>query len=69
VDAVCTLKSTRAVDIAAGQLLCREAGLAIELFDSEEPFGAAPLDLEGRSRLAAAGTDDVCGQIARALRT
>jgi myo-inositol-1(or 4)-monophosphatase len=68
VDAVCTLKPTRAVDIAAGQLLCREAGLAIELFDSEEPFGAAPLDLEGRSRLAAAGTDDVCEQISRALR-
>jgi len=67
VDGVCTLKPTRSVDIAAGQLLCMEVGLAVELFDSEEPFGAAPLDLEGRSRLAAAGTTDVCRQIARAL--
>jgi len=67
VDGVCTLKTTRSVDIAAGQLLCRELGLAIELFDSAEPFGGAPLDLEGRSRLAAAGTDHVCRQIARAL--
>ena len=67
VDGVCTLKPTRSVDIAAGQLLCREVGCAVELFDSVEPFGAAPLDLEGRSRLAAAGTDDVCRQLARAL--
>jgi myo-inositol-1(or 4)-monophosphatase len=67
VDGVCTLKPTRAVDIAAGQLLCRELGLALELFDVDEPFGAAPLDLEGRSRLAAAGTTDVCRQIAHAL--
>jgi len=28
VDGVCTLKPTRSVDIAAGQLLCREVGLA-----------------------------------------
>jgi myo-inositol-1(or 4)-monophosphatase len=67
VDAVCTLKPTRSVDIAAGQLLCRELGMTLELFDTEEPFGAAPLDLEGRSRLAAAGTHDVCRQIAHAL--
>ena len=67
VDGVCTLKPTRSVDIAAGQLLCRERGLALELFDAAEPFGAAPLDLEGRSRLAAAGTDAVCRQLARAL--
>jgi myo-inositol-1(or 4)-monophosphatase len=67
VDGVCTLKPTRSVDIAAGQLLCRELGLALELFDVDEPFGAAPLDLGQRSRLAAAGTSDVCTQIARAL--
>ena len=67
VDGVCTLKPTRSVDIAAGQLLCRELGLALELFDVADPFSAAPLDLEGRSRLAAAGTDAVCRQLARAL--
>lgn len=67
VDAVCSLKGARSVDIAAGQLLVRELGLAIDLFDSAEPFGAAPLDLEGRSRVAAAGTDELCRQLAGAL--
>ncbi len=67
VDGVCTLKPTRSFDIAAGQLLCREVGLALELFDSSEPFGAAPLDLGQHSRLAAAGTQDVCRQLADAL--
>ncbi len=67
VDGVCSLKGARSVDIAAAQLLCRELGLAIELFDVETPFGAAPLDLEGRSRVAAAGAPDSCRAIADAL--
>jgi myo-inositol-1(or 4)-monophosphatase len=67
VDAVCSLKPARSVDIAAAQLLCRELGLAVELFDVEEPFGAAPLDLEQRSRVVAAGTTELCTTIARAL--
>jgi len=67
VDAVCSLKGARSVDIAAGQLLVREVGLAIDLFDSPDPFGAAPLDLEGRSRVAAAGTPELCRQLAAAL--
>jgi len=67
VDAVCSLKPARSVDIAAGQLLCRELGLAVDLFDVEEPFGAAPLDLEQRSRVVAAGTTAVAARIARAL--
>jgi myo-inositol-1(or 4)-monophosphatase len=67
VDAVCSLKPARSVDIAAAQLLCREVGLAVELFDVEKPFGAAPLDLEGRSRIVAAGTTATCTRIARAL--
>jgi myo-inositol-1(or 4)-monophosphatase len=67
VDAVCSLKPARSVDIAAAQLLCREVGLAIDLFDIPEPFGAAPLDLEQRSRVVAAGTAEVCTRIARAL--
>ncbi len=68
VDAVCSLKPARSVDIAAAQLLCRELGLAVDLFDVVEPFGAAPLDLEQRSRVAAAGSDAVCERIAAALR-
>lgn len=67
VDAVCSLKGARSVDIAAAQLLVREVGLAIDLFDVAEPFTAAPLDLEGRSRIAAAGTPELCRRLADAL--
>ncbi|MGE5273002.1 MAG: inositol monophosphatase family protein [Verrucomicrobiota bacterium] len=66
VDAVCSLKPARSVDIAAAQLLVRERGYAIELPD-DPPFGAAPLDLEGRSRVVAAGTIDLCAKVAAAL--
>jgi myo-inositol-1(or 4)-monophosphatase len=67
VDAVCSLKPARSVDIAAAQLLCRERGYAVDLFDVEQPFGTAPLDLGQRSRVVAAGTDEVAGRIAAAL--
>jgi myo-inositol-1(or 4)-monophosphatase len=68
VDAVCSLKAARSVDIAAAQLFVREAGLSIALFDDERPFEEAELDLEGRSRVAAAGTPELCGRVADALR-
>ena len=67
VDAVCSLKPARSIDIAAAQLLVRERGYAIELFE-DPPFAAAPLDLEGRSRLVAAATGELCGRLAAALR-
>ena len=66
VDAVCSLKPARAVDIAAAQLLVRERGLAIELFE-DPPFEEAPLDVQGRSRVVAAGTPELCRQLAAAL--
>jgi len=66
VDAVCSLKPARSVDIAAGQLLVRECGLAIDLLE-ESPFEAAPLDLVGRSRVVAAGTAELSQKLARAL--
>jgi myo-inositol-1(or 4)-monophosphatase len=66
VDAVCSLKPARSVDIAAAQLLVRERGLAIDLFE-DPPFAAAPLDVEGRSRVVAAGTPELCQQLAHAL--
>jgi myo-inositol-1(or 4)-monophosphatase len=66
VDAVCSLKPARSVDIAAGQLLVRECGLVIDLFE-KPPFEAAPLDLVGRSRVVAAGTTDLCRTVADAL--
>jgi myo-inositol-1(or 4)-monophosphatase len=66
VDAVCSLKPARSVDIAAGQLLVRECGLAIDLIE-DPPFAAAPLDLVGRSRVVAAGTTDLCRKVADVL--
>jgi len=67
VDGVCSLKEARSVDIAAAQLLCREVGLSVELFDDPRPFGEAELDLGQRSRVAAAGTPELCRRIADAL--
>ena len=67
VDAVCSLKAARSVDIAAAQLLVRERGLAIELPEAP-PFGAAALDLEGRSRCVAAATPEVCAELFAALQ-
>jgi myo-inositol-1(or 4)-monophosphatase len=67
VDAVCSLKEARSVDIAAAQLLVRERGLAIELVD-DPPFGSAPLDLVTRSRVAAAGSTELVTMLADALR-
>jgi myo-inositol-1(or 4)-monophosphatase len=67
VDAVCSLKPARSVDIAAAQLLVREQGLAIELFD-DPPFEAAPLDLVVRSRVAAAGSARQLAELASALQ-
>jgi myo-inositol-1(or 4)-monophosphatase len=66
VDGVVSLKPARSVDIAAAQLLVRERGFAIELPDAP-PFGEAPLDLAGRSRVAAAGTEELCRRLADAL--
>ena len=67
VDAVCSLKPARSVDIAAAQLLVRECGLAIELFE-DPPFSGAPLDLATRSRIAAAGSPELVAELAAALR-
>jgi myo-inositol-1(or 4)-monophosphatase len=66
VDGVVSLKPARSVDIAAAQLLVRECGLAIDLFE-DPPFAAAPLDLGARSRLAAAGSPTLVRELAAAL--
>jgi myo-inositol-1(or 4)-monophosphatase len=66
IDGVCSLKPARSVDIAAAQLLVRECGLAIELFETP-PFVDAPLDLGARSRVVAAGTPELCRELAAAL--
>jgi myo-inositol-1(or 4)-monophosphatase len=66
IDGVCSLKGARSVDIAAAQLLVREVGLAIDLFE-HPPLEAAPLDLEARSRVVAAATPELCAKLAAAL--
>src|SRR5207302_353934 len=66
VDGVVSLKAARSVDIAAAQLIVVEQGLAIDLPDAP-PFAAAPLDLEGRSRVVAAGNEQLCSRLATAL--
>jgi myo-inositol-1(or 4)-monophosphatase len=67
VDGVVCLKPARSVDIAAAQLLVRERGLAIELFE-DPPFGASRLDLVPRSRVAAAASHELVAALAGALR-
>jgi myo-inositol-1(or 4)-monophosphatase len=66
IDAVCSLKGARSVDIAAAQLLVRECGLAIELV-AGPPLESAPLDLVPRSRVVAAATPELVASVASAL--
>ncbi len=66
-DAVCSLKPYRSVDVAAGQLLVNECGLALANADGDAMFEDAPLDLVPRSRIAAAGTDKLCRLVVRGL--
>ena len=68
VDAVCSLKEARAVDIAAAQLLLKECSLPIRFADAG-PFDAAPLDTAARSPVAAAATDELAERLARIVVT
>jgi myo-inositol-1(or 4)-monophosphatase len=68
VDAVCSLKEARAVDIAAAQLLLKECGLPIEFADAG-PFDAAPLDTAARSPVAAAATQELTDRLAHIVAT
>jgi myo-inositol-1(or 4)-monophosphatase len=67
VDAVGSLKPTRAVDIAAAQLLVREAGMALTLPGIDGDPLDAPLDLAARSRIVAAADEETCNQFAALL--
>jgi myo-inositol-1(or 4)-monophosphatase len=66
VDAVCSLKEARSVDVAAGQLVVGETGGFVDLLDGS--LNEAPLDLEGRSRIVAARSREHHEQVAAALR-
>ena len=68
VDGVVSLKAARSVDIAAAQLLVRECGLAIELFE-DPPFAAAPLDLGHALPRRCRGLAELVERLAAALRS
>ena len=55
VDGMLTLWRTRAVDVAAAQLIVREAGALVAFPAFDEPLGA-PLDIEPHSPVVAART-------------
>ena len=56
-DGMLTLWRTRAVDVAAAQLIVREAGGLVAFPAFDEPLGA-PLDLEPHSPVVAARTPE-----------
>jgi myo-inositol-1(or 4)-monophosphatase len=55
VDGMLTLRRTRAVDVAAAQLIVREAGAVVAFTAFDDPL-SAPLDLEPHSPVVAART-------------
>ena len=56
VDGFATLWRTRAVDVAAAQLIVRESGARVAFIAYDDPLGA-PLDLEPHSPIIAARTE------------
>jgi myo-inositol-1(or 4)-monophosphatase len=66
VDAVCSLRDARAVDIAAAQLVVRECGIPIAFADAG-PWDVAPLDTAPRSLVVAAPTEELRDRLAEIL--
>jgi myo-inositol-1(or 4)-monophosphatase len=66
-DAVCSLRAARAVDVAAAQLVVRECGLAIGFADGE-PWETAPLDTAPQAIVVAAPTEESRDRLAEILR-
>ncbi len=62
VDGMMTLWRTRAVDVAAAQLIVREAGAVVDFPAFDDPLGA-PLDLEPHSPVVAARTPEGLAQL------
>jgi myo-inositol-1(or 4)-monophosphatase len=62
-DAMLTIKRTRAVDAAAAQLIVREAGGHVAFPAYEDPLGA-PLDLQPHSPVVAARTAATLAELA-----
>ena len=66
VDAVCSLRESRAVDTAAAQLLVTEVGLKIGYVDAG-PWEASPLDTAHRSLVVAAATEELRTKLSEIL--
>ncbi len=66
VDAVCSLRGARAVDLAAAQLVVRECGLPIGFADAR-PWDAAPLDTAPQALVVAAATEESRDRLAEIL--
>ena len=66
VDGMFTLRPTRSVDVAAAQLIVREAGALVAFPAFEDPLGA-PLDIEPRSQVVAARTPEALAQLIAAV--
>ena len=66
VDAVCSLRDARAVDVAAAQLVVRECRIPIGFADAG-PWEVAPLDTAPRSLVVAAPTDELRDKLAEIL--
>jgi myo-inositol-1(or 4)-monophosphatase len=66
VDAVCSLRDARAVDIAAAQLVVRECGIPIGFADAG-PWDMTPLDTVPRSLVVAAPTEELRDRLAEIL--
>jgi myo-inositol-1(or 4)-monophosphatase len=66
VDAACSLRDARAVDVAAAQLVVRECGLAIGFADGRS-WDAAPLDVVPQAIVVAATTEELRDRLAEIL--
>jgi myo-inositol-1(or 4)-monophosphatase len=66
VDAVCSLRAARAVDIAAAQLVVRECGIPIAFADAGA-WDAAPLNTTPQSLVVAAPTEELRDRLAEIL--
>jgi myo-inositol-1(or 4)-monophosphatase len=63
-DGMLTIKRTRAVDAAAGQLIVREAGGHVAFPGCADPLGA-PLDVAAHSAVVAARTEATLAELSR----
>jgi myo-inositol-1(or 4)-monophosphatase len=66
VDAVCSLRDARAVDIAAAQLVVRECGIPIGFADAG-PWDGTPLNTAPHSLVVAAPTEELRDRLAEIL--